>query len=98
LQSLMIRSSIERSLIMKLAAEKELEHIGESCGCEDHDRDLVHELSKRLDALWRYDQYIANADGKPDLQNMWRELKRQDMGNIQQLKDLIGAEIDQNCF
>jgi hypothetical protein len=48
--------------MMTLAAEKTLEHIGESKGIEDHDHDLVHELSKRLDALWRYDQYIANAE------------------------------------
>ena len=44
---------------MALAAEKEMKHIGESCGCADHDHDLIHDLSKRLDALWRYDQYIA---------------------------------------
>ena len=49
---------------MTLAAEKEFEHIGETCGCKDHDHDLIHDLSKRLDALWRYDQYIANAEGK----------------------------------
>jgi hypothetical protein len=36
---------------MSLAAEKELEHIGETCGVSDHG----HDLSKRLDALWRYD-------------------------------------------
>ena len=41
---------------MRLAAEKELAHIGESHGAEDHDHDMIHELSKRLDALWRYDQ------------------------------------------
>ena len=35
----------------------------------------VHDLSKRLDALWRYDQYIANADAKPQLQDLWRDLK-----------------------
>jgi hypothetical protein len=83
---------------MTLAAEKELEHIGESSGCEDHDHDLVHDLSKRLDALWRYDQYIANADGKAELQNMWRDFKRQEMANINRVKGMIGEEIRQNCF
>jgi len=33
---------------MALAAEKELEHIGETCGVADHDHDLIHDLSKRL--------------------------------------------------
>ena len=83
---------------MTLAAEKELEHIGETCGCPDHDHDLVHDLSKRLDALWRYDQYIANAEGKPALQDLWREFKRQEVANVQRLKQLIADEIRQNCF
>ena len=42
--------------------EKEVEHLGESQGVKDHDHDMVHDLSRRLDALWRYDQYIANAE------------------------------------
>ena len=83
---------------MTLAAEKELKHIGESSGCADHDHDLIHELSKELDAVWRYDQYIANADGKPALQDMWRDFKRQQMANIKRVKQMIADEIKQNCF
>jgi hypothetical protein len=83
---------------MSLAAEKQIEHLGETCGCADHDHDLVHELSKRLDALWRYDQRIANAAGHPGLQAFWRDLKRQDGKNIDRLKDLIREEIDKKCF
>ena len=63
---------------MPLAAEKEMAHIGESQGAADHDHDMIHELSKRLDALWRYDQYVANADGHIDLQNFWQEVKEQE--------------------
>jgi hypothetical protein len=83
---------------MALAAEREMEHIGESCGCADHDHDLIHDLSKRLDALWRYDQYVANAEGKPALQDMWRDLKRQEIDNIRRVKRMIAEEIKQNCF
>ena len=83
---------------MTLAAEKELEHIGESAGCADHDHDLIHDLSKRLDALWRYDQYIANAEAKPDLQTMWRDMKRQEMSNVKRVKQMISEEVRQNCF
>ena len=69
---------------MQLAAEKELEHIGETAGCEDHDHDLIHDLSKRLDALWRYDQYIANAEGRPALQALW---------SVRRMKQVIIEEI-----
>lgn len=83
---------------MSLVAEKQMEHLGETCGCADHDHDLIHELSKRLDALWRCDQRIANAEGRPDLQAFWRDLKRQDMENVRRLKQLIGEEIQKGCF
>jgi hypothetical protein len=83
---------------MTLSAEMELRHIGETQGCADHDHDLIHDLSKRLDALWRYDQYIANADGKPALQALWRDLKQQEIDNIRRVKELIAEEVRQNCF
>jgi len=75
-----------------------VEHIGETKGIENHDHDLIHELSKRLDALWRYDQRIANADGHPALQDLWRELKRQDQENVNRMKTLVAEEINKGCF
>ena len=72
--------------------------IGESKGCEDHDHDLIHELSKRLDGLWRYDQHIANADGRPELQKFWREVKQQDQATVKTLKEMIAREIKDGCF
>jgi hypothetical protein len=92
------KSPYERRCMMTLAAEKTLEHIGESKGIEDHDHDLVHELSKRLDALWRYDQYIANAEWRMDLQDFWRDLKRQEQENIHRFKELIAHEVRSHCF
>lgn len=81
-----------------LAAEQELQHLGESHGCADHDHDLVHELSRRLDMLWRYDQYIANADERPPLKQFWVDVKAQEQKNITRLKKLIKEEIEKNCF
>lgn len=75
-----------------------LEHVGETCGCADHDHDLIHDLSKRLDALWRYDQYIANAEGNMELQNFWRKVKKQDVENIKRIKEFIAQEIEKECF
>jgi hypothetical protein len=83
---------------MSLAAGRQMEHMGETCGCADHDHDLIHELSKRLDALWRYDQRIANAGGRADLQNFWRELKGQELDNVKRLKQLLSEEIREHCF
>jgi hypothetical protein len=73
-------------------------HFGETKAIADHDHDLVHELSKRIDGVWRYDQYIANAEDKPELVAMWREFKREDQKNAARLKELIRKEIEMGCF
>lgn len=83
---------------MRLAAEKELVHLGETPGAADHDHDMIQELSKRLDALWRVDQYIANAAGIPDLQEFWRDVKRQEQDNVTRLKRMIAEHCAKDCF
>lgn len=83
---------------MTMTAEKEYQHLGESKGSADHDFDLVKELTSRLDAMWRYDQNIANASQKPAIQDLWRELKQQDQKNIDRIKKLIGDEVREGCF
>jgi hypothetical protein len=83
---------------MTLAAEREMEHIGETRGMADHDHDLVHELSKRLDGLWRYDQHLANAHGKKHIEAFWQDLKQQERQNIDRLRELIKNEISEGCF
>lgn len=84
--------------MMTTTIEKAFSHVGESRGIEDHDHDLVHELSRRLDCLWRYDQYIANADGKEDLQKFWGDVKAQETKNIEQLKKFVTQHAESGCF
>lgn len=83
---------------MALAAEKEFAHIGETSGCADHDHDLIHELSRRLDAVWRFDQYIANAAGRDNLIRFWTNMKQQETENIIDLKELVAGEVHNGCF
>lgn len=73
--------------------EKEVAHLGESPGVKDHDHDMVHDLSRRLDALWRYDQYIANAEGFELVQAFWRKVKEQEKENVAELKKLLSEHI-----
>ena len=82
----------------KQSVQEHEAHVGETKAIANHDHDLVHELSKRIDGVWRYDQCIANADGKPELQAMWREFKQQDQKNANRLKEMIRHEIEQGCF
>ncbi len=84
--------------ISPLGTDSRWEHIGENQGCADHDHDLVHELNRRLDSVWRYDQFIANAEGREILQACWREFKEQDMRSIERLKEVLKDEIKNGCF
>lgn len=79
-------------------SEREYAHIGRTHGAADHDHDLIHELSKRLDAVWRFDQYIANAEDKPQLRDFWRQLKQTELSTVARLKQLIAEEVKANCF
>ena len=83
---------------MTLAAEQELTHLGETTGCADHDHDLIHELSRRLDSLWRYDQYMANAQWREELRQFWADAKANEKQAIQRLKELIASEVRNGCF
>jgi len=83
---------------MATTFEKHTKHVGETAAMKDHDRDLIHELSRRTDFLWRCDQFIANADGHEELQDFWRDVKKQELGNTDKMRKLIQKEIKQDCF
>ena len=51
--------------------------------------DLLHDLSRRLDFAWRYDQYIANCNGETGLREHWCAMKLQETRNIEALKTLL---------
>lgn len=77
---------------------KEVEHIGETSAIADHDHDMVHELSRRLDALWRYDQYISNAKDYGQIKKFWKKMKAQEVQSINELKELLKKHIKEACF
>ena len=83
---------------MSMVAEREMQEIGKTRGAENHDHDLIHELSRRLDALWRYDQYIVNAANDEQLQAFWHSLKEQEQRNVKQMKQLVAKHCAKNCF
>ena len=83
---------------MTTTMEQATEHIGESKAVANHDHDMIHELSKRIDAVWRFDQYIANANEDQELVKFWTDLKRQEQDNVRRLKLLVEKHIETDCF
>ena len=71
--------------------EKSEKHIGETKGVSNHIHDLVHDLSSRLDGLWRYDQYMANAEsaGDKEAKKLWSDLRKSEMKTVARLKTLL---------
>jgi len=72
--------------------------VGTTKAIRDHDHDMIHDLSKRLDAVWRYDQYIENANKFPDLQRFWRESKQGEIQATERLKELIREHVRKDNF
>ena len=50
---------------MRSAARYEMEYLSASRGRNEDDANLAQELSRRLDALRRYDQLFGDADWRP---------------------------------
>ena len=73
------------------------EYLGD-VGCAEHDQDILRELSQRLEAVKRYDQYIAHADWRESLASFWTELKHQEQRNIMRLKELLAEEVRNECI
>jgi hypothetical protein len=72
--------------------------VGKTKAIRDHDHDMIHDLSKRLDAVWRYDQYIENADKFPEVQRFWQESKQTEIQTIERLKELIREHVRKDNF
>jgi len=83
---------------MSSEEQKAHSHIGETKAIRNHDHDLIHDLSQRLDSVWRYDQYIANAEDAPKVQALWQEIKDQELKNCEKLKGLIREHVRNNDF
>jgi len=72
--------------------------IGMTQAIRDHDHDMIHDLSQRLDAVWRYDQFIENADKFPELKTFWQKSKEHELKTIEQLKELIREHVRKDNF
>jgi len=66
---------------------------------KNHNHDLVHALSEKNDAAWRYEkEYLKNAEGCEYCQNLWRQLAEDDNKHIELLKEEIKRHIDEERF
>lgn len=81
-----------------MVAERETRNFDKNGGVENRDYDLIHDLGKRLEALSRYEQYIAHARGNSALQDFWRSLKKQELENVKRFKEFVAGHRGKSCF
>ena len=81
---------------MTLASEKTIEHIGETRASSDSVHDLVQTLTRCLNGVWRYDQYIANAEDNMELQRFWRNFREQERTAINRMKEFLIKELSKD--
>ncbi len=62
--------------------------------------DLVHQLSEKLDSLWRYDQYIRNAkkDKCKSCVKVWQYLKATDKDCVRVIEEEIAKIVKGGKF
>ncbi len=66
---------------------------------KDHNHDLIHSLSEKNDALWRYRrEYQKNAQGCEHCQKLWEALEADDEKHVKMLSDEIKRHMDEGRF
>ncbi len=66
---------------------------------KDYNHDLVHALSEKNDAVWRYHrENIKNSQGCESCVNLWKKLMDDDNAHIEMLKKEIAKHIKENRF
>ncbi len=66
---------------------------------KDHNHDLVHALSEKNDALWRYrNHYLKAAAGCAHCTALWGKLEADDEQHVKLLSEEIKRHMDEGRF
>lgn len=60
--------------------------------------DLIHQLSEKLDSLWRYKEYIKNAEECAECKKLWEECLKRDTEMVEMIKEEIKRHVDSGKF
>ena len=76
---------------MATESESFCEDFGTATGMVAADPQLLRDLLRRMDSLYRFDELIANAADKSELQAFWRESKAREERAIEALQREYGS-------
>jgi len=56
---------------------------------DNHIYNLAKALTKKSQAVWRYEKFIKDSDGCPECEELWRELKEEDEEHVEKMKKIL---------
>lgn len=66
---------------------------------KDHNHDLVHAITKKNDAVWRYQKYyLKTSQGCEHCTSLWNKLIEDDNKHIEMLKEEIERHVKEGRF
>lgn len=60
---------------------------------DNHTYNLIKAVSKKAQALWRYDQYLKDSGDCIECQNLWKKLKGEDSAHLAEMKKLLASHL-----
>lgn len=61
---------------------------------DNHTYNLIKALTKKAQAVWRYDQYLKDSPNCPECQRLWKKLKGEDSVHLSEIKRLLGNHVE----
>jgi len=65
---------------------------------DNHNHDLIQQLSEISDSLWRIEDYLKNSEGCERCRQLWLGLKNDYENHVSKLKEEIINHVKENKF
>jgi len=60
---------------------------------DNHSYNLIKALSKKAQAVFRYDQYLKDAEACEECKKLWEKLKNEDSTHVEEIKKILAKHI-----
>lgn len=60
---------------------------------DNHTYNLIKALTKKAQAVWRYEQYMKDSGDCEKCKALWEKLKEEDNQHLEEMKKLLGEHV-----
>lgn len=65
---------------------------------DNHSYNLIKALSKKAQALSKYDTYIKDSGGCQECSALWERLKKEDSAHLEEMKKVLSSHIQSGAM